>query len=66
MRLRDLLSSEEAQAPSELRLLRLPGGERDLDRPVLGTVTIDLPDPGRFVSPGDLVLSGLAEGEAPG
>lgn len=63
MRLRDLLSSEEAQAPSDpclLRLLRLPGGERDLDRPVLGTVTIDLPDPGRFVSPGDLVLSGLA------
>ncbi|MET9854449.1 PucR family transcriptional regulator ligand-binding domain-containing protein [Streptomyces sp. NPDC006450] len=63
MRLRDLLSSEEAQAPTDLcllRLLRLPGGERDLDRPVLGTVTIDLPDPGRFVSPGDLVLSGLA------
>lgn len=63
MRLRDLLSSEEAQAPADpclLRLLRLPGGERDLDRPVLGTVTIDLPDPGRFVSPGDLVLSGLA------
>ncbi|WP_327306270.1 helix-turn-helix domain-containing protein [Streptomyces sp. NBC_01298] len=63
MRLRDLLSSDETQAPADLcplRLLRLPGGERDLDRPVLGTVTIDLPDPGRFVSPGDLVLSGLA------
>lgn len=63
MRLRDLLPSDEAQAPADprlLRLLRLPGGERDLDRPVLGTVTIDLPDPGRFVSPGDLVLSGLA------
>lgn len=63
MRLRDLLSSEEAQAPTDPclpRLLRLTGGERDLDRPVLGTVTIDLPDPGRFVSPGDLVLSGLA------
>ncbi|MFD5146686.1 PucR family transcriptional regulator [Streptomyces sp. NPDC058401] len=63
MRLRDLLSSEEAHAPADpclLRLLGLPGGERDLDRPVLGTVTIDLPDPGRFVSPGDLVLSGLA------
>ncbi|MGW5400953.1 PucR family transcriptional regulator [Streptomyces sp. NPDC003952] len=63
MRLRDLLSSDEAHAPAHpclLRLLRLPGGERDLDRPVLGTVTIDLPDPGRFVSPGDLVLSGLA------
>ncbi|MDD9376867.1 helix-turn-helix domain-containing protein [Streptomyces sp. ZAF1911] len=63
MRLRDLLSSEEAQEPADpclLRLLRLPGGEQDLDRPVLGTVTIDLPDPGRFVSPGDLVLSGLA------
>lgn len=63
MRLRDLLSSDEAQAPEDLRLLRLlrlPGGERDLDRTVLGTVTIDLPDPGRFVSPGDLVLSGLA------
>ncbi|CAM5473991.1 hypothetical protein SAVIM338S_03170 [Streptomyces avidinii] len=40
--------------------LRLIGGGRDLDRIVLGTVTIDLPDPGRFVSPGDLVLSGLA------
>ncbi|MGW1776660.1 PucR family transcriptional regulator [Streptomyces sp. NPDC002104] len=63
MRLRDLLSSDETQAPADLRplrMLRLPGGERDLDRPVLGTVTIDLPDPGRFVSPGDLVLSGLA------
>lgn len=52
MRLRDLLASEEAE-------LRLLGGEHHLDRPVLGTVTIDLPDPRRFVSPGDLVLSGL-------
>ncbi|MFF4318187.1 PucR family transcriptional regulator ligand-binding domain-containing protein [Streptomyces sp. NPDC001568] len=60
MQLRDVISS---------RLLRLVDdgrGGRDgrdggdaLDRPVHRTVTIDLPDPRRFVSPGDLVLTGL-------
>ncbi|MFZ3470944.1 PucR family transcriptional regulator [Streptomyces sp. 4.24] len=57
MRLRDLLSSEALPGLPELRLL---GGGVHLDRPVLAAVTIDLPDPGRFVSRGDLVLSGLA------
>ncbi|MBT2452679.1 PucR family transcriptional regulator [Streptomyces sp. ISL-43] len=53
--------SEVREVPGlpQLPELRLLGGEQHLDRPVLGTVTIDLPDPGRFVSPGDLVLSGL-------
>ncbi|MGW7057636.1 PucR family transcriptional regulator ligand-binding domain-containing protein [Streptomyces sp. NPDC054904] len=54
MQLRDVISS---------RLLRLLDDGRDghdaLDRPVHRTVTIDLPDPRRFVSPGDLVLTGL-------
>ncbi|MFF3019007.1 helix-turn-helix domain-containing protein [Streptomyces sp. NPDC057939] len=54
MQLRDVISS---------RLLRLVDDGRDghegLDRPVHRTVTIDLPDPRRFVCPGDLVLTGL-------
>lgn len=54
MQLRDVILSG---GPAPLRYLG--GGEEGLRRPVLAAVTIDLPDPGRFVSPGDLVLSGL-------
>ncbi|MEU3726331.1 PucR family transcriptional regulator ligand-binding domain-containing protein [Streptomyces sp. NPDC031705] len=54
MQVRDVILSG---GPRPFRFLG--GGEEGLQRPVLAAVTIDLPDPGRFVSPGDLVLSGL-------
>ncbi|WP_067183768.1 PucR family transcriptional regulator [Microtetraspora niveoalba] len=50
MLLRDLLAVEE------LRLTLLSG---DADREIGGVLVTDLPDPGRYVSPGDLVLTGL-------
>ncbi|WP_432093043.1 PucR family transcriptional regulator [Streptomyces sp. bgisy100] len=40
--------------------LRLLGGEEELDRPVRGVMTTDLRDPSRYLSGGELVLSGLA------
>lgn len=61
MRLRELLDSDE------LGLLLLVGhdGEDDspaasLDRAISAVATIDLPDPGRFLTGGELVLTGLA------
>ncbi len=53
MRLRDLL------ARPELRLRLLHGDDDALDRPLRGVCTTDLLDPGRYLSPGDLVVSGL-------
>src|SRR5690606_583720 len=50
--LRDLL------AVAELRLGLLAGDEA-LDREIGGVLVTDLPDPGRYLSPGDLVLTGL-------
>ncbi|MEU4737562.1 PucR family transcriptional regulator ligand-binding domain-containing protein [Streptomyces fradiae] len=40
--------------------LRLLGGGDQLDRPVRGVMTTDLRDPSRYLSGGELVLTGLA------
>lgn len=40
--------------------LRLLGGEAELDRPVRGVMTTDLRDPSRYLTGGELVLTGLA------
>ncbi|MEU1484633.1 PucR family transcriptional regulator ligand-binding domain-containing protein [Streptomyces sp. NPDC005752] len=53
MRLRALLDTEAMG-------LRLLGGEDELDRPVRGVMTTDLRDPSRYLSGGELVLTGLA------
>ncbi|WBB62203.1 PucR family transcriptional regulator ligand-binding domain-containing protein [Streptomyces sp. WMMC500] len=53
MRLRALLESEALG-------LRLLGGEDELDRTVRGVMTTDLTDPSRYLSGGELVLTGLA------
>ncbi|POX36537.1 hypothetical protein C3486_33015, partial [Streptomyces sp. Ru73] len=53
MRLRALLDTESLG-------LRLLGGEDELDRTVRGVMTTDLRDPSRYLSGGELVLSGLA------
>ncbi|HEY2204379.1 MAG TPA: PucR family transcriptional regulator ligand-binding domain-containing protein [Pseudonocardia sp.] len=53
MLLRDLL------ALPDLRLRLLVGGDTALDRPVRWIYTTDLPDPGRYLSGGELVLTGL-------
>ncbi|MGV9325303.1 PucR family transcriptional regulator ligand-binding domain-containing protein [Streptosporangium sandarakinum] len=52
MRIRDLLAVEELR-------LTLLAGEEHLDRSFTGVQITDLPDPGRYLSPGELVLSGL-------
>ena len=44
----------------DLGLRRLGGSQASLDRPVTGTTTVDLRDPGRYVAVGHLVLTGLA------
>ncbi|NGO71542.1 PucR family transcriptional regulator [Streptomyces boncukensis] len=53
MRLRALLENEALG-------LRLLGGEEELDRTVRGVMTTDLRDPSRYLSGGELVLTGLA------
>ncbi|MFH0241743.1 PucR family transcriptional regulator [Streptomyces sp. HK10] len=53
MRLRALLDSP---FPG----LRILSGEEELDRPVRGVMTTDLRDPSRYLSGGELVLTGLA------
>ncbi|GAA2926227.1 PucR family transcriptional regulator ligand-binding domain-containing protein [Streptomyces argenteolus] len=53
MRLRALLDTDALG-------LRLLGGEDELDRPVRGVMTTDLRDPSRYLSGGELVLTGLA------
>ena len=53
MRLRALLDTDALG-------LRLLGGEDELDRTVRGVMTTDLKDPSRYLSGGELVLSGLA------
>lgn len=53
MRLRALLDTEALG-------LRLLGGEDELDRGVRGVMTTDLKDPSRYLSGGELVLTGLA------
>ncbi|MBN3931633.1 PucR family transcriptional regulator ligand-binding domain-containing protein [Streptomyces verrucosisporus] len=53
MRLRALLDSPWPG-------LRLLSGEEGLDRPVRGVMTTDLRDPSRYLSGGELVLTGLA------
>jgi hypothetical protein len=53
MRLRALLETDALG-------LRLLGGEDELDRTVRGVTTTDLRDPGRYLSGGELVLTGLA------
>ncbi|MCG5212127.1 PucR family transcriptional regulator [Streptosporangium sp. KLBMP 9127] len=52
MRIRDVV------AMAELRLAVLGGGEH-LDREFTGVHITDLPDPGRYLSGGELVLTGL-------
>ncbi|MEU3347661.1 PucR family transcriptional regulator ligand-binding domain-containing protein [Streptomyces sp. NPDC006700] len=54
MRLRALLDNTDALG------LKLLGGEEELDRTVRGVMTTDLRDPSRYLSGGELVLSGLA------
>ncbi|WP_327267836.1 PucR family transcriptional regulator ligand-binding domain-containing protein [Streptomyces sp. NBC_01218] len=53
MRLRALLDTDALG-------LRLLGGEDELDRPVRGVMTTDLRDPSRYLSGGELVLTGMA------
>ncbi|MFI9051022.1 PucR family transcriptional regulator [Streptomyces sp. NPDC053427] len=53
MRLRALLDTDTLG-------LRLLGGEDELDRTVRGVMTTDLRDPSRYLSGGELVLTGLA------
>ncbi|MGS2591220.1 PucR family transcriptional regulator ligand-binding domain-containing protein [Streptomyces hebeiensis] len=53
MRLRALLGTDALG-------LRLLGGEEELDRSVRGVMTTDLRDPSRYLSGGELVLTGLA------
>ncbi|WP_405915790.1 PucR family transcriptional regulator [Streptomyces sp. NBC_00728] len=53
MRLRALLDTDALG-------LRLLGGEDELDRGVRGVMTTDLKDPSRYLSGGELVLTGLA------
>ncbi|MFD1657820.1 PucR family transcriptional regulator [Streptomyces caeni] len=53
MRLRALLDTDALG-------LRLLGGEDELDRTVGGVMTTDLKDPSRYLSGGELVLTGLA------
>ncbi|MDO0925103.1 PucR family transcriptional regulator ligand-binding domain-containing protein [Streptomyces sp. TG1A-8] len=53
MRLRALLDTDALG-------LRLLGGGSELDRPVRGVMTTDLRDPSRYLSGGELVLTGLA------
>ncbi|GGS52772.1 PucR family transcriptional regulator ligand-binding domain-containing protein [Streptomyces griseoviridis] len=53
MRLRALLDTDALG-------LRLLGGEPELDRAVRGVMTTDLRDPSRYLSGGELVLTGLA------
>ncbi|WP_435242485.1 PucR family transcriptional regulator [Streptomyces cucumeris] len=59
MRLRALLETD-------LLGLRLLGGEDELDRTVRGVMTTDLRDPSRYLSGGELVLTGLAWRREPG
>jgi len=44
---------------ADLRLRLLHGDEAALDRPVRWVYTTDLPDPGRYLTGGELVISGL-------
>ena len=53
MRLRALLETDSLG-------LRLLNGEEELDRAVRGVMTTDLRDPSRYLSGGELVLTGLA------
>ncbi|MGC5360213.1 PucR family transcriptional regulator [Streptomyces sp. DT24] len=53
MRLRALLDTDALG-------LRLLGGDEELDRNVRGVMTTDLRDPSRYLSGGELVLTGLA------
>lgn len=53
MRLRALLDTDALG-------LRLLGGGDELDRTVRGVMTTDLRDPSRYLSGGELVLTGLA------
>ncbi|MFC4031082.1 PucR family transcriptional regulator [Streptomyces polygonati] len=53
MRLRALLDTEALG-------LRLLGGRQELDRTVRGVMTTDLRDPSRYLTGGELVLTGLA------
>ncbi|MFF7527795.1 PucR family transcriptional regulator [Streptomyces bobili] len=53
MRLRALLDTDALG-------LRLLGGQEELDRTVRGVMTTDLRDPSRYLSGGELVLTGLA------
>ncbi|MEU0344057.1 PucR family transcriptional regulator ligand-binding domain-containing protein [Streptomyces bobili] len=53
MRLRALLDTDALG-------LRLLGGQDELDRTVRGVMTTDLRDPSRYLSGGELVLTGLA------
>ncbi|MFF6960457.1 PucR family transcriptional regulator [Streptomyces sp. NPDC088197] len=59
MRLRALLDTEALG-------LRLLGGEDELDRTVRGVMTTDLRDPSRYLTGGELVLTGLAWRRGPG
>ncbi|MGW5677703.1 PucR family transcriptional regulator [Streptomyces sp. NPDC003860] len=58
MRLRALLENDALG-------LRLLGGGDELDRGVRGVMTTDLRDPSRYLSGGELVLTGLAWRHAP-
>ncbi|MER7045335.1 PucR family transcriptional regulator [Streptomyces jumonjinensis] len=58
MRLRALLENDALG-------LRLLGGESELDRGLRGVMTTDLRDPSRYLSGGELVLTGLAWRRSP-
>lgn len=58
MRLRALLDNDSLG-------MRLLGGAEELDRTVRGVMTTDLRDPSRYLSGGELVLTGLAWRRSP-
>ncbi|WP_432547464.1 helix-turn-helix domain-containing protein [Kineococcus sp. SYSU DK004] len=62
MRVRDLLPGRDGEGPAGAGAgLRMIAGEpAALQRPVTGTSTVDLLDPGRYVGVAHLVLTGLA------
>lgn len=59
MRVKDLLDVPDLG-------LRLLTSVADLDRSIKHVFTTDLPDPGRYLTPGDLVLTGLIWCRVPG
>jgi len=59
LRLRAVLDQEDLK-------LELLSGESELDRPIRAVMTTDLPNPSRYLSGGELVLTGMVWRRSPG